>query len=245
MHPAEREAAYASLIVAHSGNQVMRVSIEFCLTKPLLAIMVSIVAAGVATAQTATNPPPLDTIQSPLITQVPRSVPDPVELAAYIENRTAAIKLGKALFWDMQVGSDGVTACASCHFHAGADRRSKNQISPGLLAAPRDTTFSAQLGAAPNRQLTSADFPFHRLSDPNDRFSSVVSDTNDVVSSQGIHYALFVDSIPGHPVDVTKSAEDPDGFRIGPVNVRRVEPRNAPTVINAVFNRLLVLGRPC
>src|SRR3989304_8647759 len=45
--------------------------------------------------------------------------------------RMATIRLGKALFWDMQVGSDG-QACASCHFHAGADNRTKNQLSPGL-----------------------------------------------------------------------------------------------------------------
>ncbi len=35
-------------------------------------------------------------------------------------DRLAAIQLGKALFWDMNVGSDDV-ACASCHHHAGAD----------------------------------------------------------------------------------------------------------------------------
>ena len=33
----------------------------------------------------------------------------------------AAIQLGKALFWDMQVGSDGIQACATCHFRAGAE----------------------------------------------------------------------------------------------------------------------------
>ncbi len=38
------------------------------------------------------------------------------------------IVLGKALFWDVQVGSDGRTACATCHFHAGADHRVTNQI---------------------------------------------------------------------------------------------------------------------
>src|SRR5947208_1312914 len=43
----------------------------------------------------------------------------------------AALVLGKAFFWDMQVGSDG-QACGSCHFHAGADSRAKNQLSPGL-----------------------------------------------------------------------------------------------------------------
>jgi len=31
-------------------------------------------------------------------------------------NRNAAIALGKAFFWDMQVGSDGVQSCGTCHF---------------------------------------------------------------------------------------------------------------------------------
>ena len=209
-----------------------------CAGKVLLAVGVSIASANVATAQVS-NPPPLDFLRPPLISQVPRSVPDPTQLAAYIDDKTAALKLGKALFWDMQVGSDGFTACASCHYHAGADPRSKNQVSPGLLALPRDVTFAPQLGAAPNRQLTAADFPFHKLADPDDPSSSVVSDTNDVVSSQGIHYGIFVDGISGQPTDVIQPAPDPDGFQIGAVNVRRVEPRNAPTVINSVFNKVL------
>ena len=49
-----------------------------------------------------------------------------------------AAQLGKALFWDVQVGSDG-QACASCHFHAGADNRAKNQVNPGLKG--NDKTF--------------------------------------------------------------------------------------------------------
>ena len=47
-----------------------------------------------------------------------------------IIDKDKAIQLGKALFWDTNVGSDGM-ACASCHFQAGADSRTKNQISPG------------------------------------------------------------------------------------------------------------------
>src|SRR5262245_62487950 len=51
-------------------------------------------------------------------------VPEPAGLDRYLRSgsaaRQAAVTLGKALFWDMQVGSDG-QACASCHFHAGAD----------------------------------------------------------------------------------------------------------------------------
>ena len=59
--------------------------------------------------------------------------------ATYVRNRDVAIVLGKALFWDMQVGSDGVQACASCHFRAGADPRSINQVNPGGADNPDPT----------------------------------------------------------------------------------------------------------
>ena len=59
--------------------------------------------------------------------------PRPSNLGDFIRDEEAARALGKALFWDMQVGSDGVQACATCHFRAGADSRTKNQVSPGLL----------------------------------------------------------------------------------------------------------------
>ena len=48
--------------------------------------------------------------------------PRPSNLADFISDEKAAIVLGKALFWDMQLGSDGVQACASCHFHAAPGR---------------------------------------------------------------------------------------------------------------------------
>ena len=48
-------------------------------------------------------------------------VPLPPNLGDFIRDKQAALRLGKALFWDMQVGSDGVQACASCHFEGGAD----------------------------------------------------------------------------------------------------------------------------
>src|SRR4029077_20557608 len=54
-----------------------------------------------------------------------------------VKSQWELVRLGKALFWDMQVGSDGVQACATCHFNAGADIRTKNQISPNLS----DTNF--------------------------------------------------------------------------------------------------------
>src|SRR4051812_2055228 len=49
------------------------------------------------------------------------TVPEPPNLGDFVQDRAAAIRLGKALFWDVQASSDSMTACASCHFHAGAD----------------------------------------------------------------------------------------------------------------------------
>jgi cytochrome c peroxidase len=60
----------------------------------------------------------------------------------YVRDRGALMALGKALFWDQQLGSDG-QACASCHFHAGADSRSKHQLNPGSRAVPPRTAFTA------------------------------------------------------------------------------------------------------
>jgi cytochrome c peroxidase len=150
------------------------------------------------------------------------AVPGPSNLNDFVKDPVMARALGKALFWDMQVGSDGVQACASCHFRAGADPRSKNQLSPGLKHVPvADLTYSAATG--PNFQLGAADFPLTRLANPGVRGALDPStDSNDAVSSQGIHH-------PGNE-------DDPLGFLVGSANTRRVEPRNAPSTINAVFN---------
>jgi cytochrome c peroxidase len=149
-------------------------------------------------------------------------VPAPSNLGDFVKDPVMAVALGKALFWDMQVGSDGVQACASCHFRAGADPRSKNQVSPGLRRAPSaDLTYST--GTGPNYQLTASDFPLTRLATSGVRGAlDPGADSNDAVSSQGIHH-------PGDEID-------PQGFAVGAANTRRVEPRNTPSVINAVFN---------
>ena len=95
-------------------------------------------------------------------------IPEPPNLLEFIKDRQAAIALGKALFWDSQVGSDGVTACASCHFHAGADNRATNQLSPGLLATPMDTTLQVGNGRH-NYTLQPADFPCLLYTSPSPR----------------------------------------------------------------------------
>ena len=81
--------------------------------------------AGGGTAQAACSN------QRPMVfTWDPIAVPKPTDLCRFVKDEVSAIRLGKALFWEMQVGSDGIIACGSCHFHAGADNRVKNQISP-------------------------------------------------------------------------------------------------------------------
>ncbi|APR87645.1 Methylamine utilization protein mauG [Minicystis rosea] len=165
-------------------------------------------------------------------------VPQPAQIAQYIKDEKAAIALGKALFWDQQAGSDG-QACASCHFSAGADDRVRNQLSPGLnnvkdpVAAKKFNKTASGGSGGPNYVLKLADFPFHKLANINDRDSAVVFDTDDVFSSQGVFDANFQNT---NQVAADSCTNVPDIFSIGGINLRRVEPRQTPTVINAAFN---------
>src|SRR5260221_671933 len=135
------------------------------------------------------------------------SVPPGFWMEGILAGKTAAIVLGKALFWDMQAGSDDIQACASCHFNAGADSRAINQVNPGQAGG--DNSF--QLGVSANGSLGpnlhysagtagagfggyhDGDFPFRKVADVKDRFS-VISDVNDVSGSQGV-FGLTGDKI--------------------------------------------------
>lgn len=188
-----------------------------------ISVVIGVLAVGGAALSQV--PHPDDPPRPPSLKTVP--IPEPANLGDFVKDRQAAIRLGKALFWDMQVGSDGITACASCHFSSGmADTRSLNSLSPGLkritsTGTPNpDRTFYNNLG--PAGQVSAANFPFFPLS-------------NDVLSSQGVRNSVFL-GVSNAPADVTRPEPDPDGFRVGATNLRRVEPRNTPSVINAVFN---------
>jgi cytochrome c peroxidase len=211
-------------------------------------------------------------------------IPPVFGIEGILADKQSAIELGKALFWDMQAGSDDVQACASCHFNAGADSRAVNDVNPGQSGG--DNTF--QLGlpfagkAAPNYHYkggnTNAgfggyhdgDFPFHKLSNVNDRFT-VTSDVNDVSGSQGVinstEIGISIPQVAGTttgttgtgvgttsggtnsvdgtavitPVDTTGG--DNAGFTIGPGNrIVRVVPTPAqPTVRPTQFNPSAVL----
>src|SRR4029078_4096749 len=75
-------------------------------------------------------------------------VPEPPNLGDFVMDRQAAIVLGKALFWDMNAGSNETQACASCHFNAGADTRIKNQLNPGQRNASPGPIDSVLVPAA-------------------------------------------------------------------------------------------------
>jgi cytochrome c peroxidase len=196
----------------------------------LIPVAMTIVATVVA-AQTPPDAAILRVPNPPLATDLASlpgdlravPVPGPTNLNDFVKDPAMARALGKALFWDMQVGSDGAQACASCHFRAGADPRSKNQVSPGLRHMP-DADLVYTTGPGPNYQLRPSDFPLTRLAVPGLRGALDLSaDSNDAVASQGIH----------HPSD---GSLDKQGFLIQSTNTRRVEPRNTPSTINAVFN---------
>ncbi len=156
------------------------------------------------------------------------TVPKPANLAKYVADENAAIRLGKALFWDMQLGSDGITACASCHFHAGTDNRTKNTLNPG-----KNGVFENNKGA--NKSLTAADFPFVKFTDPENRATNRTIVTDDVVGAQGVNKTIFKSVRNGNPVDGGTSSRNAT-FSSQGRNVRQVTGRNSPTVINAVFN---------
>lgn len=148
------------------------------------------------------NPPPLS------------AVPVPRPAGGDIVNDEAAIRLGKALFWDVQVGSDGQTACASCHHRAGADSRARAAVHPG-----------------PDGEIDAADGP----GDPWDG-AAIAPGSDDRVGSPGIAAATFVgvDPDPASAADLCTPATSP---LFG--EARQVTDRNAPSVIDAVFYRAL------
>ena len=179
-------------------------------------------------------PPPAE-VPIPLQALNQVQVPMPADLDVYIKDRAAAIRLGKALFWDMQVGSAG-TACASCHYNAGADSRSVNQLNPGPDAR-FDTTHSN------NFQLKlDTHFPLTKFTNALDVTSPKIRSRNDIVGSQGVFKSDFVGLTNGAfgagSFDGTEaSVVRPDAlFTRSGVNTRQVTGRNSPSVINAVFN---------
>jgi hypothetical protein len=87
------------------------------------------------------------------------------DLTEYIANVPAAIQLGKALYWDMQAGSDNATACGTCHFTAGADSRSVSQLAPGYNQQFVDSLQSSAFGPNYALQPSTSHSPTRRRQD--------------------------------------------------------------------------------
>ena len=132
--------------------------------------------------------------------------PDPENLEVFVTDRDAAVRLGKALFWDEQVGSDGRVACATCHHQAGADSRITNRV------APREDGF--QMSSGVGATLTVSDFPYF---------------SDDVVGSSGVAVATFNDVMMESERDDCAEVEPVHGFR-------QVTERDAQPSVNAIFN---------
>ena len=158
----------------------------------------------------------LATVPNPVIPGWPAAPTIRADLTEYIANLPAAIQLGKALFWDMQAGSDNQTACATCHFNAGADNRATNQLNPGA-----DKGWSPN---SPNFTLVPGSFPF----------TTAQTDTDNIAGSQGIRKSTF-QGFSKSGAELTAPVADPV-FNVGGVNVRQVTGAHSPSTVNAVFS---------
>ncbi len=154
------------------------------------------------------------------------ATPVPPQLGTFVRDQEALVQLGKALFWDMQTGSDGRTACATCHFHAGADHRPQNQSVDPFAAFPVNLTLEAQM------------FPLRVLANPANRNSQVLRDSSLRIGSAGLFRRKFLDIVPGEAAERGENVYDKPEFLSGELQVRGVTVRNSPSVINAVFNVL-------
>jgi cytochrome c peroxidase len=140
------------------------------------------------------------------------------DLVEYVANLEAAIRLGKAFFWDMQAGSDNKTTCATCHFHGGQDGRTRNLLNPGANGQWDYPTHG------PNVDIWAGAFPF----------TTEGGDTDNIAGSQGVRMSLF-GGLSKAGVEQLTYVSDPV-FNVGGRTVRQVTGRTAPSVINAVFN---------
>ena len=182
---------------------------------------------------------------------------DKTQLDGIVKNDDWLLVLGRAMFHDQQMGSDG-GACASCHWSGGADNRLTGQMNPAFRApingGAGDTIFGCTQGsicdgaidktitasggtAGPEYTFVEKDYPFRQLADPLDRQSEILINSNDVHSSAGSYDAEFKSAFYGDE-KCGKANSDifhKTGKRGHKFAARAVEPRNTPTVINTAM----------
>ena len=124
-------------------------------------------------------------------------------------------------------------ACASCHFHSGADSRTKNTLHPKA-----DGLFDDFLdGTGPNLTMKKDDFPF-AITGGHDG-----DGVDDPMGSGGVHKRavanpdarLQLSTAKAHMLE-DKCENVPDLiWHVNYINVRRETGRNTPTTYNALF----------
>lgn len=154
-------------------------------------------------------------------------VPDPTRITDFVADREAAIRLGKAWFWDVALGSDNQVACATCHGLAGVDPRTANVVHPGANGG-----FDG--GVGPGEALLPLFFPTTVYEDPRSSESMLLRNVDDVVGSEGVLKRFYI-GLGGEHVELCEDVPDPV-FNQDGVDVRQVSRRNAPTTVNAAFN---------
>jgi len=150
-----------------------------------------------------------------------------------IKDKQTAIALGKALFWDVNVGSDSM-ACASCHFHAGADRRIKNQLAPGGQSSRINKELLTHFPV--NYVFNASELPLYQLQNPLQENSLVSKDIPFVIGSSGTYGGDYQDESSQELAFEECARSTGEVFHVEGLATRRVTSRNAPTVINAIFN---------
>jgi cytochrome c peroxidase len=195
--------------------------LRFVASRVVPAFIGSTIVSTAASAQRGgveDYPPALDSVW----------VPEPTQIDAFVRDEAWAIALGKALFWDVAIGSDLQTACATCHGHAGVDPRTINTVHPGF-----NGTFDG--GVGPGGSKDADFFPTTAFTDPASRFGGVVRSIDDIAGSQGVLRRFFQRLVGEPPIELCEDQPDPV-FHDGIANVRQVTGRNPPSVLNAVYN---------
>ena len=186
-----------------------------------------LVAGGAhASAEGPGDPAPLNTLP----------VPSPPNEGDFVRDPASAVKLGKALFWDMQAGSDGAHGVRDLPLRR---RRRQPRDEPGQPERRRVHAHGPERhahGAATSRCTA------WRTS--TNRASAVTSDTNDVVGSQGVvAVAASAGSRPATRRTCGTFGPDPI-FSIGGTPVRQATTRNSPVGDQRGLQLPQLLGRP-
>ena len=172
------------------------------------------------------------------------------DLSTYIKSKEHLIALGKGLFWDQRVGSDDRTACATCHYHAGVDTRTRHtdtatnpdQLRFNYQWRKTDDIDSAKVTETGNDRHS---FGLIQPKNANEEHQTLI------IGSQGIRPRVFLGLEMDNDVPAEKFRELSDAERLDyhlppktQDRFRQVTRRNAATIINStLLSRLFADGR--